>query len=583
MESRLIYKLYRKFRFSGTNVLIVLAIIVGVATAFGAIGFIALIKYFNNLFFGLTDQVLIGALGSQDFKFHLPLIPMLGGLLVGPIVYKFASEARGHGVPEVMNSVARMGGIIRPRVAIAKTVASAICIGSGGSAGREGPIVQIGSAIGSTIGRTLRLSGDRVKILVGCGAAAGISAIFNAPIAGVFFTLEIILGDFAIKTFSPVILSSVIASVVVRYFLGDHPAFEIPEYSLVSAWEIPLYVIMGGVMSVLGVTFTRLLDFIEDAFEKIKVNSLLKPAIGGLLLGVIAIFYPQILADGYETIKLTLEGNMPLKLLLVLIVMKLLATSMTLGSGNSGGIFSPSLFMGAVAGGAYGILVNYLFPDVTATPGAYALVGMAGMVAATTHAPITALLIIFEMTSDYHIILPLMVTVVFSALGAGKLYEHSIYTIKLAKKGINIKGGKDINVLRSHNVSVVMDETFQTIPSNMSLAKILHTIEHANESYFIVTDKDDLMCGVLSFRDIRLLLTQHSLDYLIIAQDVVKTNTVSVTKSCTLEEAYQLFNLRDLQMMPVVEDKNSNKVIGVIRREALMNYYNKKLIDTLHR
>ena len=583
MESRLIYKLYRKFRFSGTNVLIVLAIIVGVATAFGAIGFIALIKYFNNLFFGLTDQVLIGALGSQDFKFHLPLIPMLGGLLVGPIVYKFASEARGHGVPEVMNSVARMGGIIRPRVAIAKTVASAICIGSGGSAGREGPIVQIGSAIGSTIGRTLRLSGDRVKILVGCGAAAGISAIFNAPIAGVFFTLEIILGDFAIKTFSPVILSSVIASVVVRYFLGDYPAFEIPEYSLVSAWEIPLYVIMGGVMSVLGVTFTRLLDFIEDAFEKIKVNSLLKPAIGGLLLGVIAIFYPQILADGYETIKLTLEGNMPLKLLLVLIVMKLLATSMTLGSGNSGGIFSPSLFMGAVAGGAYGILVNYLFPDVTATPGAYALVGMAGMVAATTHAPITALLIIFEMTSDYHIILPLMVTVVFSALGAGKLYEHSIYTIKLAKKGINIKGGKDINVLRSHNVSVVMDETFQTIPSNMSLAKILHTIEHANESYFIVTDKDDLMCGVLSFRDIRLLLTQHSLDYLIIAQDVVKTDTVSVTKSCTLEEAYQLFNLRDLQMMPVVEDKNSNKVIGVIRREALMNYYNKKLIDTLHR
>ena len=583
MDSQLIYKLYRKFRFSGTNVLIILAIIVGVATAFGAIGFIALIKYFNNLFFGLTDQALTGALGSQDFKFHLPLIPMLGGLLVGPIVYKFASEARGHGVPEVMNSVARMGGIIRPRVAIAKTVASAICIGSGGSAGREGPIVQIGSAIGSTIGRMLRMSGDRVKVLVGCGAAAGISAIFNAPIAGVFFTLEIILGDFAIKTFSPVILASVVASVVTRYFMGDHPAFEIPEYSLVSAWEIPLYIIMGGIMSVFGVTFTRLLDFVEDVFEKIKINSLLKPALGGLLLGVIALFYPQVLADGYETIKLTLEGNMPLSLLLVLIVLKLLATSMTLGSGNSGGIFSPSLFMGAVAGGAYGILVNYLFPDVTATPGAYALVGMAGMVAATTHAPITALLIIFEMTSDYHIILPLMVTVVFSALGAGKLYEHSIYTIKLAKRGINIKGGKDLNILRSHNVSVVMDETFQTIPSNMPLAKILHTIEHTNETCFIVIDKDDLMCGVLSFQDIRSLLTQHSLDYLIIAQDVVKADTVSVTKSCTLEEAYQLFNLRGLQMMPVIEDNSNNKVIGVIRREALVNYYNKRLIDTLHR
>ncbi len=582
MNYKLINKLYKKFSLSGSNVLIILAIIVGLATAFGAMGFIALISYFNDLFFGLTDQLLTDSIGDRGFKYWLPLIPMLGGLIVGPIIYKFASEAKGHGVPEVMNSVARMGGIIRPRVAVVKTVASAICIGSGGSAGREGPIVQIGSAIGSTIGQMFRMSSDRVKILVGCGAAAGIASVFNAPIAGVIFSLEIILGDFAIKTFSPVILSSVVASVVTRTFMGDHPAFSVPEYSLISAWEIPLYVAMGGMLGGLGVTFTRTLEFFEDVFEKIKMHPMLKPALGGLLMGSIAIFYPQILADGYETIKLTLYGSITIGLLLLLIVLKMIATSLTLGSGNSGGIFAPSLFMGAVAGGAYGFVVNYLFPEVTATPGAYALVGMAGMVAATTHAPITALLIIFEMTSDYRIILPLMVTVVFAALAAGKLFKHSIYTVKLARRGIDIKGGKDLNVLRSHKVLEIMDRSFETIPAAMPLAKILHTIEHTKETYFVVVNKQGMMKGVLSFQDIRSLLSQHTLDYLVIAQDVVKEETVSVTGDNTLEDAYQLFGLRDLKLLPVVEHENSSKIIGVIRRDDLMNYYNRRLLDTLH-
>jgi len=403
-------KFLEKLRFSQTNILIILSVLVGLGTALGAIAFITLIKYFNSLFFGMTDQFLTETIGERGLKYWLPVIPMLGGLLVGPIIYKFATEAKGHGVPEVMNAVARLGGIIRPRVAAVKTIASAICIGSGGSAGREGPIVQIGSAIGSTIGQIFRMSGERVKILVGCGAAAGISSVFNAPIAGVIFSLEIILGDFAIKTFSPVILSSVVASVVTRTFMGDHPAFAVPEYSLISAWEIPLYVIMGSLLGILGVSFTRILDAFEDFFDNLKMSPMLKPALGGLLLGVIAMFYPQILADGYETIKLTLHGDIWVTTLVILVFMKLLATSLTLGSGNSGGIFAPALFMGAVAGGAFGFLVNYLFPETTASPGAYALVGMAGMVAGTTYAPITALLIIFEMTSDYRIILPLMVT-----------------------------------------------------------------------------------------------------------------------------------------------------------------------------
>ncbi len=581
MNAAAIDRFLKMFRLSGTHILIVLSVFVGVATAIGALGFKVLIEYCNELFFGHTDQILTHAVGSGGYKFWLPLIPMLGGLIVGPLVYKFAGEAKGHGVPEVMNAVARLGGIIRPRVAFIKTIASAICIGSGGSAGREGPIVQIGSAIGSTIGQVFHMSGDRVRILVGCGAAAGISAVFNAPIAGVIFSLEIILGDFAIKTFSPVLLSSVVASVVTRTFLGNHPAFDVPDYSLVSAWEIPLYCGMGVALGFLGVAFTRSLAWSEDFFDRLNVTDWTKPAVGGLLLGGIAIFYPQVLADGYDTIKLTLYGQLGAGLLLVLVFLKMLATSFTLGSGNSGGIFAPSLFMGAVAGGVFGFAVNYLFPGVTATPGAYALVGMAGMVAAATHAPITALLIIFEMTSDYRIILPLMVTVVFSALVAGKLFEHSVYTVKLARRGIDIRGGKDINVLRSHRVSEIMDRKFTTIGAATPLAKIFHTIEHSSESYFVVVDREDRLKGVLSFQDIRSLLTEHSLDYLVIAQDLVRPETTVIHADENLEEAYNLVSVRDLKLIPVVDREDKRRVIGVLRHEDLINYYNKQLIDTL--
>lgn len=585
MYSPTIYRLLKKFQSSQTNVLIILSVLVGFGTALGAIGFIALIKYFNHLFFGLTDQILTEAIGSEGFsiKYWFPVIPLLGGLLVGPIVYKYASEAKGHGVPEVMNAVARLGGIIRPRVAAAKTIASAICIGSGGSAGREGPIVQIGSAIGSSIGQWFRMSSDRVRILVGCGAAAGISSVFNAPIAGVFFSLEIILGNYAITTFSPVILSSVVASVVTRSVMGNHPAFDVPDYSLVSAWEIPLYVGLGIALGAVGVLFTRTLALLEDWFDGLKIQPMLKPALGGLLLGIIAIFYPQVLADGYETIKLTLYGQMAIWLLVILIFMKLAATSLTLGSGNSGGIFAPSLFMGAVTGGAFGVLVHHLFPGVTATPGAYALVGMAGMVAATTHAPITALLIIFEMTSDYRIILPLMVTVVFSALVARRLFPYSIYTVKLIRRGIDIRGGKDINVLKAHKVSEIMDTDFQTISTSTSLVRIFDIMEHSNESYYVVQDNTGHIKGVLSFQDIRSVLSQHSLDYLVIAQDLVKEDTCVLDSDDDLEQAFNLFGVRDLKLIPVVDDRDQTRVIGVIRREALIDYYNKRLLETLRR
>jgi CIC family chloride channel protein len=465
MSKILIGKLGRIFSPSETNIMIFLALVVGTGTGFGAILFISLIEYARELFFGYSADVLSGLLGAGHggYKWWIAAIPAMGGFLAGPIIYYFAKEAKGHGVPEVMDAVARKGGIIRPRVAGIKALASAICIGSGGSAGREGPIIQIGSAIGSTIGQLFKMSGNRVKILVGCGAAAGISAVFNAPIAGIIFSLEVILGDFAIKTFAPVLLSSVLASVISRWFLGNHPAFEVPAYELVSAWEIPLYVILGGICGLVAVMFTRLLGWAEIFFDNLRIPEIIKPGIGGFLLGIVGIFFPQVFADGYNTINLALHGKMIFWLLFVLVFLKVAATSMTLGSGNSGGIFAPSLFMGAMVGGAFGMLVHDAFPTITGSAGAYALVGMAALVGGTTHAPITAILIIFEMTSDYRIILPLMVAVTFSTLASRHMFEHSIYTIKLAARGVFLKGGRDLAVLQSVQVFEVMDRKFETI------------------------------------------------------------------------------------------------------------------------
>lgn len=578
MKQKIKDKLHYIFRLSETQILISLSIVVGLSTSAGALIFIRLIETFRQLFFDYSEQVMTDLIGS--FNYHIPLIPMIGGLLVGPIVYKFASEARGHGVPEVMLAVARKGGIIRPRVAVAKSVASAICIGSGGSAGREGPIVQIGSAIGSSIGQLFNMSSARIKILVGCGAAAGISAVFNAPIAGVIFSLEIILGDFAIKTFSPVLLSSVIASVVTRTFLGDHPAFDVPSYSLVSAWEIPLYMVLGGVCGSVAVLFTKTLHTFEEIFEKAKIQPMFKPAIGGLILGIIGVYYPQVFADGYGAIKLTLYGNMVVWLMLILIFLKIAATSLTLGSGNSGGIFAPSLFIGAVTGGAFGYFIHSLLPGITASEGAYALVGMAALVGGTTHAPITAILIIFEMTSDYRIILPLMVAVVFSTLVARRIFEPSIYTIKLLKRGIDLRGGKDVAVLRALTVAEVMDREYETIPADTPMAKILEKIEASKGMTFMVTDRVGKFVGILSFQDLLGILTQHTLDYLVIAKDIASTDFITVNPEDDLETAQKKMSIKDYKILPVVNKNDPTILLGVLRREHLVQYYNKKLIES---
>ncbi len=577
---RYLRKATEKTRISENTYLIFLSFLVGISTGLGAVAFRWLILTFRDIFFG------------HGIAWLVPLVPMAGGLLVGPIVYFFATEAKGHGVPEVMAAVALKSGVIRPRVAVAKSVASAICIGSGGSAGREGPIVQIGAAVGSTIGQLFKLSADRVKVLVGCGAAAGISAVFNAPIAGVIFALEVILGDFTIKTFSPVILASVLSSVVSRAILRDSPAFIVPAYELVSAWEIPMYIVLGGLAGIVAVIFTKTLYKTEDFFDyKLNIPGYLKPALGGLLLGFtglvalklnytgfLSLSAPAVFADGYEAVSSVLGGVGLWHTLLALIVLKILATNLTLGSGNSGGIFAPSLFMGAMTGGLFGVIVHSLFPTVTAHPGAYALVGMAAVVAGTTHATITSILIVFEMTKDYRIMLALMVACVFSTLVARRFLKSSIYSLKLERKGINISGGRDVHLLDVLKVREVMRTKFTTIPLNTNLDMIYHFLEESRETTMPVVAADGSLYGVISFQDLRTVLTKHDVDSLIIASDIASRDIVSVTEDENLNQALEKFGRRDFDLLPVVSHLNPSKILGVLYRQDLINYYNKQLM-----
>ncbi len=571
---------YSRHKPSETQILILLSFVVGISTGLGAVLFIWLIERAKEFFFGYSLSYLNQFI--VKWKFWIPLIPFVGGLIVGPIVYRYAREARGHGVPEVMESVALRGGIIRPRVAVAKSIASAVCIGSGGSAGREGPIVQIGSTIGSMIGQVFRMSGDRVRILVGCGAAAGIAAVFNAPIAGVIFALEVILGDFGIRTFSPVILSSVIASVISRSILGDSPAFDVPKvYTLFSAYEIPIYIALGAFTAVVGKGFTSVLYFAEDIFEKIKISGFLKPAIGGLLLGGVGLFLPQVFADGYDTIELALLGRLPLLLLGILVVAKILATSLTLGSGNSGGIFAPSLFMGAVAGGFFGQIAHMLFPGVTGPSGAYALVGMAGVVAGATHAPITAILIIFEMTGNYKMILPLMITCVFATLIARRLNHESIYTLKLSRRGVKLRSGRDVAILSSIKVRDVMHTDYRSIQPETNLGQLLKIFEDSEHDYFPVVRTDGELVGALSFQDLRRIASSTGLDQLVIAADICHTQFSLISPEDTLDEALRKIAARDLDVVPVVDHENTKKLVGMLEKGDIYSAYNRKIIERL--
>ena len=558
------------------TIMVVLAVIVGVAAGFGAVGFRYLINFFQTLAYGGENDLL--ELAVKLPWYYRVAVPAIGGLIVGPLVYFFAREAKGHGVPEVMEAVALKGGVIRKRVVVVKSLASAISISTGGSVGREGPIVQIGSAIGSVLGQFMKLSPDRMRTLVGCGAAAGIAATFNAPIAGSMFALEVVLGDFGLATFSPIVISSVVATAISRAFLGDVPAFIVPAYELVSGWELPMYLVLGIFCAAVGVTFTKTLYRIEDLFDGFKIPEYLKGIIGGLILGAASLVFPQILGVGYGAIDLALMQKMAWWLLLVLVLVKILATSITIGSGGSGGIFAPSLFLGAMAGGFFGFVVHQLFPNITASPAAYSIVGMGAVVSATTHGPLAAILILFEMTGNYKIILPLMLACIIATIASRRFLRDSIYTLKLARRGVDIKEGKEVNVLKSMFVKDVMNSNVETIPEALPLGQIAEHISKSKFNSFPVLNAQNELIGILSFNDYSEAVFDKHLKDLVVARDLATTDLVTISMEENLWTALEKISAKDFAVLPVVSPQDPNKLEGVVSRRDIIGAYNKAVL-----
>ncbi|UCE83257.1 MAG: chloride channel protein [Deltaproteobacteria bacterium] len=573
----IISRVLGKWRLHYHVYLSLLAILIGILAAYGALLFRFAIKFTQYCFYQDARDIL--AFADTLPTYLIIALPALGGLLVGPIIYFGAREAKGHGVPEVMEAVALRGGRIRPRVALIKILASGISIGSGGSVGREGPIVQIGSSIGSTLAQILKVPHFRQRTLVGCGAAAGIAATFNAPIAGVLFAVEVLLGDFGLTTFSPVVLSSVTATTISRYYLGDFPAFIIPSYKVVSLWEFLFYPLLGIAAGFAALLFISSLYKCEDLFEALKIPEYLKPALGGLFLGCILWRWPHVFGVGYGSINLSLENQLPLLLLFTLIFVKIVATSITLGSGESGGIFAPSLFIGAMAGGSFGYIVHGLFPLITASSGAYALVGMGALVAGTTHAPITAILIIFELTGSYKIILPLMISCIVSTIITTSLKRGSIYTIKLSRRGVDIAYGWEQSILQALKVRDIMNDQVVTIPEQMQLVDVINTLKNKDVSYLHVIDDTGALTGIISFRDIRPVLQEETVKRLIIARDVATTDVVTIRPFDNIQLALREMGGRGISQLPVVAESDNRKVIGTVSKRDVLAAYDKAVVN----
>ncbi|MDY6935174.1 MAG: chloride channel protein [Spirochaetota bacterium] len=557
--------------------MLIIATIIGIFSGFGAILVRAMIKLISDISF-VGGANLLESITLTPWYMKI-LIPMIGGLAVGPIIHFFAKEAKGHGVPEVMQSILMRGGTIRARVALVKAVASSITIGTGGSVGREGPIVQIGSSIGSAVAQLFRVSSQRMKTLTACGAAAGIAAAFNAPIAGAFFAIEILLRDFGFSHLSPIVISSAMATVVSHYFEGDFAAFQVPSYHLTSPYELLFYLILGVICALISYSFIKILYFSEDFFDNhLRFPEYLKPMIGGISIGIIAIYFPQIMGVGYESINDALHGKTIWHLALILIFIKLSATSLTLASGGSGGIFAPSLFLGAMAGCAFGSFVHAHFPSITAEVGAYALVAMGGLVAGTTHAPITAIIIVFELTNDYQIILPLMITCIISTILSSKLSRESIYTLKLLKRNINIKDGAEINIMKSIFIKDIYSNHIETIPEKNNFNDVVNRAISGKLPYFIVIDKKGMISGIISLHDIKdLLFERDTLKDVLIARDIAVKDVETVFLNDNCQTALERMTALNLEGLPVVSPSNPHRILGMIWRRDILDAYNKEI------
>ena len=548
----------------------VLGCVVGILGGLGAVFFRLMISVNHILFYDVILHYLPLHLGEMNLG--VILLPALGGLIIGPIIMKFAPETKGHGVPEVMEATTLKGGKIRKRVAFLKVIVSSITIGSGGSAGREGPIAQIGATLGSIMGQLFKLDTQSMKLLVVCGLAAGIAGTFNAPLGGALFGMEILYRGIGLFNAMPVVLASVIGATVASVFLGRRPAFNPEGLTMWTPQELPLYLLLGVLFGIISVIWVKVFYSIEDLFERLNVSPHLKPAIGGLMVGLIGVFYANygIMGVGYEGINLLLAGKLTLTILILLGILKILATSFTIGSGGSGGIFAPSLYIGSMFGGALGILFNMLFPSIVSQPITYALAGMAALFAGAAQAPINVIIMIPEMSGTFTLIPPIMASSTMSFFIAWLILRgSSIYTIKLERRGIKLRMGRSF-VLDSIRVEEVMTKNIITLSPDMPVLALETLFEEYHHTGYPVV-KDGKLIGIVTISDVQKIPPEKRKDLKI--EDIASRKLVVTYPDETVHQALDKMYVKNVGRLPVVDRSDPTKIIGIISKHDILKAF----------
>ncbi len=546
---------------------VLLAIVVGTGSGLGSVAFVWLIEKIQIIFF---------VHGIRLFSFLGPFavvpLPAIGGLLVGLVIYYGTVEARGHGVPEVMYAMTKRGGRIQPITVVIKTIASAITIGSGGSAGRAGPVVQIGAAMGSTVGQFLRLPTAWLRTLVSCGAAAGISATFNAPLGGIFFTTELLTTSFVSYGLPFIVISSLVANLIATMLLGVGQSFNlITVYTLVSPVEIVFYLLLGIMIIVTGFIFMKTLQVSENIFDWMKKLPVwFRPALGGLVVGVIGLYSFDLFGVGYgkvpwnSTLGLdqALAGTIPLRFLFFLAALKIIATSSTIGSGGSGGIFAPSLFIGGAVGSIVGYLAGYFIPG--SSPGAFALVGAAALFAGVTRAPFTSIVMMLELTRDLRMMVPLMLTVMIASEGIKLLSRETIYSEKLMRRGVDVLRLMNSRLVPSICVGDIMTMDHPTVTVHTTLAEFREQVDLHHSRGFAVLDDEGRLFGMVTMTDFE-KARDNELDLSDPVEKICTTDIITAFPDETLMEVLpRVFDFQ-LGRIPVVDPEDNHILLGMLR------------------
>jgi len=562
-----------------------LALVVGVMAGYGALFLRFGIEWVSRIWTG--EGSWSEALHQIHWSIFL-LAPVIGGLLVGVINTRWLPQGEARVIPGVIEALAERGGKVTARKASGEFIANMISVGSGASMGREAPTVALGASLASLIGQKFKLTEKQMRTLLGCGVAAGIAASFNAPIAGVLFALEVILADYAVATFTPIVMSAVIATVITRSELGNFPMFTIPEFRLVSSWEIPAYIGLGVFCGLLAAITVRSLPKSRALYERYVSNPMLRPAVAGLLLGLCALVIPEIMSIGYGTVDSILLENvesnvlgmgLPLALFLgLLLVMKILTSVICSGGGFGGGMIGPSVFIGATAGALYGGIVHDILPTWSESYGAYALVACGAMLAAAIQAPMSSILMIFELSNDYHIMVPLMTACVVAALVKRAFGSGSVITEALQEKGVNTEGALERSWMRAVPVSRLPWRSIPSVHASAKLEELKSVYISSGKGSVVIVDDEGDMVGIVTFEDLKTWLLDSASDHVVIASEVANTNVLCLSESDSLLDAIAVLDRETFEQMPVTSRSNPKKVLGIVSRNAVFSTYHKMIV-----